>query len=121
MTGIAMRMKEHIRRQNRFMPHIFGLSKRNVEIARAINKRKDAGAQRRPGPWHRADVDHGPFSILKSFRQFGIIGVKNDIQHELDDFRSDLGRPNKTKVQTIIERRKIARTRWRHLIYGWQS
>jgi len=116
MTGITMRMGEHIRRQNRFMPHIFCLSQRNVEIARAINKRKDAGVQHRPGPWHRADIDHGPFSVLKSFRQFGILGVKNDIQHELDDLRSDLGRPNKTKIKTIIERRKIARIRWRRII-----
>lgn len=103
----------HIRRQNRFMPQIvdrlFVVS--NAEICRAVNQEKDCIK----GRDHRV-LGHGLVSNIPMLRKYGFRGFKTGIQHDLDDIRDSLGNPNRSKLETIIEFRKIARKRWRKRI-----
>lgn len=94
----------HIRRQNRFMPTIVDrlFVENNAQIARRVNEDKDAMSREFPGIFHRV-YNHGIGSNIKYLKKYGIRGLKAGIQHDLDDIRHALGRPDKSKVETIIE------------------
>ena len=105
-----MRNIDHIRRQNRFMPwiidHLFVTS--NAEICRVVNDKKDY----MKGRDHRVS-GHGLLSNIPMLRKYGVRGFKAGVQHDLDDIRDSFGNPNRSKLETAIEMRKIARKRWR--------
>ena len=80
----------------------------NAEICRVVNDEKDCVK----GRDHRV-FGHGFLSNIPMLRKYDVRGFKAGVQHDLDDIRNSFGNLNRSKLETAIERRKIARKRWR--------